>query len=407
MLASGIRLLSLLWLTSAALADDANISPTPRRPAAPPVVDLKRLEPQVAQQLASVQTLLVELTSKPGTTDKQRADAHGEFGRLLHAYGYAEEAVVCYRLATSGQPDDPHWWHLLGCAAESAGKLEDAEKALQQAQKLRGDYLATRIRLANILLQLNRRDEARRVFSEVVKIDSKQAAAFAGLWTVALEDRDYQTAVVQLKRAIQLAPAANRLQYSLAMAYRGAGDIERAREHLRLRGDIGVRPDDPWLDELPQLLRGANVHLVRGKIALAAGAVQDAIAEYRRAIDAAPDNVSAHTDLAVALVRLQKPAEAIEQLEVALRLDPRNVSALFNLASLRAGQRDFTSAATLLRTLLKIEPRDLDAHRQLAQSLVGLNRPAEAIQTLREARSFGPDDESTVLELAAVLASQQ
>lgn len=73
--------------------------------------------------------------------------------------------------------------------------MEDAEKAFQQAQELRGDYLATRVRLANILLQLNRRDEARRGFSEVVKIDSKQAAAFAGLGTVALEDRDYQTAV--------------------------------------------------------------------------------------------------------------------------------------------------------------------------------------------------------------------
>lgn len=407
MLRSGIQLLSLLSLTSAAWADDARVVTAPQQSAAPPVVDLKRLEPQVAQQLASVQTLLLELTSQPGTTDKQRADAYGEFGRLLHAYGYAEEAVACYRQATAGQPDDPHWWHLLGCAAESAGKLNDAERALRQAQKRRGDYLATRVRLANVLLQLNRRDEARRVFSEVVKIDDKQAAAYAGLGTVALEDRDYQTAVVHLKRAIQLAPAANRLQYSLAMAYRGAGDIEQAREHLRLRGDVGVRPDDPWLDELSQLLRGANVHLVRGKIALAAGAVQDAIAEYRRALDAAPDSVSARINLAVALVRLQQQAEAIEQLEAALRLDPRNISALFNLASLRANQQDFTAAVPLLRTLLEIEPRDLDAHRQLAQSLVGWNRPAEAIQTLRDARSLAPDDESTVLALAAVLTSQQ
>lgn len=398
-----------LWLCGASLgwSDEPVDAPAPKFSAAPLVIDLKRLEPQVAEQLRSVQTLLIELTSKPETIDKQRAEAYGEFGRLLQAYGYAEEAVVCYRQATVGQPDEPRWWHLWGCAAESAGTLDDAERVFRQARKLKGDSRATGIRLGHILRQLNRREEAQRIFGEVLKLDEKQPAVHAGLGAVALEDRDYQSAITHLLRAIELAPGANRLHYSLAMAYRGAGDLTRAKEHLRLRGEIGLKPDDPWFDELSQLLRGANVHLSRGKIALAAGAVPDAVREYRLAIAAAPDNVAARTNLAVALVRFQKPDEALKQLEEALRLDPRNLSALYNLASLRASRNDFPKAAELLRTLLEIDPRDIDAHRQLAQVHVGQNRFDEAIKILHAVRFLAPDDESIVLQLAAVLFSQQ
>ncbi len=398
-----------LYLCSASLGwgDEPVGGSAPKPVAAPPVIDLQRLEPQVAEQLRSVQTLLIELTSKPGTTDKQRADAYGEFGRLLHAYGYAEEAVVCYRQATVGQPDEPRWWHLWGCAAESAGTLDDAERVFRQARKLKGDNRATGIRLANVLRQINRREEAKRLFGEVLKLDEKQAAAHAGLGNVALEERDYQSAITHLNRAVELAPGATRLHYSLAMAYRGAGDLDRARSHLRLRGDIGLKPDDPWFDELSQLLRGVNVHLNRGKIALAAGAVKDAVAEYRLAVAADDDNVTAHTNLAVALVRLQQFDEAIEQLEEALRIDPRNKSVLYNLASLRANRGDLVRAAILFSRLLKIDPQDLDAHRQLAQVRVSLNQPDEAIEILNTALSLAPSDEATILQLAAVLSSQQ
>lgn len=380
-------------------------SPSPTNSAAFPAISLDRLEPAVAKQLESVQSLLAEVIGKPGATDQQRADAFGEFGRLLHAYGYLAEAARCYHQATTYQPKDPRWWHLLGCAREAAGTLAEATAAFTEAQRL-GGFPATRIRHGNVLIQLNRRDEARRLFQEVIAKDSKQAAAYAGLGTLALEERDFKAAVDYLSQAVQLAPAANRLQYSLAMAYRGAGDLDRARQHLRLRGDVGLRPQDPLTDDLPELIKGAQVHLLRGRVALAAGAVTDAIREYRQAIEAAPDNVTARVNLAVALVQTQAYDEAIPHLKVAVQLDPRNAAALFNLASLRHAKGEFNESIELLRKLLRIEPRDLAARRLLGQSLVGAGKPGDALALLKESHQIAPDDEDVLLQLAELLHGQ-
>lgn len=371
-----------------------------------PAISLDRLEPAVARQLESVQSLLAEVITKPDATDKQRAAAFGEFGRLLHAYGYYAEAARCYHRATSYQPLDPRWWHLLGCAQEAAGTLGEASKAFTEAQRL-GALSATRIRHGNVLVQLNRRDDARRLFREVIATDAKQAAAYAGLGTLALEERDFKTAIENLSQAVQLAPGANRLHYSLAMAYRGAGDLDRARQHLRLRGDVGLRPQDPLTDDLPELIKGAQVHLLRGRVALAAGAVTDAVREYRQAIEAAPDNVTARVNLAVALVQAQAYDEAIPHLKVAAQLDPRNAAALFNLASLLHAKGEFNESIELLRKLLQIEPSDLAARRLLGQSLVGANQPGDALVLLKESHQVAPDDEAVLLQLADLLHSQK
>jgi len=374
--------------------------------AAPPTINLDRLEPAVAKQLESVQSLLREVIGKPNATDKQRADAFGEFGRLLHAYGYAAEAAHCYRQATSYQPRDVRWWHLLGCAREAAGTLPEAALAYVEAEQL-GDLPATRIRHGNVLLQLNRRDDARRMFQALIASNPKLPSAHAGLGTLALEERDFKLAIEHISRAIQLAPKANRLHYSLAMAYRGAGDLENARQHLRQRGDVGLRPEDPLTDSLPELIKGAQVHLLRGRVAFAAGAIADAIREYRRAIEAAPDNVTARVNLAVALVQTQVYDEAMEQLRVAVQLEPTNVTALFNLASLQHAKGEFGESISALKKLLQIDPNDVAARRLLAQSLMGAKRPGEALVILKESQQIAPDDENVLLQLAEVLNLQQ
>jgi tetratricopeptide (TPR) repeat protein len=369
-----------------------------------PAISLKDLEPQVARQLESVQSLLLEVLARRQATAKERADAYGEFGRLLHAYGYGKEAAECYRHASVHQPEDARWLHLLGCACESTGSLAEAEAAFRKAAK-RNETQATQIHLGNTLMQEARQDEAKKVFRKLLADDPRLAAAHAALGTLLLEEQNFQDSIKHLSEALELAPAATRLHYSLAMAYRGAGDLDRARHHLRLRGDVGLKPTDPLLDELPQLIRGAQVHLMRGKIAFAAGAIPDAIREYRLAIEAAPENVTAHVNLAAALVQARELDEAIQHLQAALKLEPHNATALFNLSSIEYSRGHFTQAADYLVKLVELEPRDLAARQLLARSLLGLKDHAKALEILRASLALAPDDESTALQLAELLVA--
>jgi len=67
----------------------------------------------------------------------------------------------------------------------------------------------------------------------------------ARLGELAVVEKQYQTAVYFLTLALQRLPDANRLHYSLGLAYRGLGDKEKARAHLAKRGSVGVKTPDP------------------------------------------------------------------------------------------------------------------------------------------------------------------
>ena len=401
-----LMIFAMSIVISRVVTADATADDLVDRIAAIPAVDLSRLEPEVAKQLQSVQRILREVISRADATSKRRANAFGEYGRVLQAYRYDAEATACYRLALAEYPDEFRWLHLLGCSLESAGQLADAEAAFKKALTV-ATSTATRVRLGNVLMQQNRRDEARAIFASLIRADSGLSAAYAGAGLLALEERDYNAAIRHLRRALELAPAANRLHYSLAMAYRGAGDIDQARLHLKLRGDVGLRPDDPLLDELNELIRGTQVHIVRGKIALAAGATADAVREFQLALAASPDHPAAHINLAVALTTLKRPDPAIEHLRAALKIDSQNKTAQFNLASLLYSRGESIEAAEWLRKLLKSDPLDTGAQLLLARTLVAQRRTTDAIEGLIDATRKLPDDESLTVFLADLWQEQK
>lgn len=368
-----------------------------------PTVDLTRVEPAVAAQLRSVRDLLVEVTGRTGATAGDRGAAFGEFGRILHAYGYHLEAATCYQQAIQLLPEEVRWRHLLGTSLEQAGQLPEAAAALQAALE-RDRVPATELRLAGVLLQLNRHDEARQIYDRLLQADDALAAAHAGRGLLALEVRDYATAIQHLTRALELAPAARRLHYSLAMAHRGAGHLDQAREHLRQRGTLGLKASDPWIEELDTLIRGSHLHSLRGRMALSAGAVSDAIREYQHALEAAPDDHACRVNLAVAYSQAGKLEDAARELETVLARSPEHTTARFNLALVLERQQRREDAVIHLQAVLARQSTDQEAWRLLAVCQTELQQSDAALQTLQQAHRASPDDEQTLLMLAERLA---
>ena len=63
-----------------------------------------------------------------------------------------------------------------------------------------------------------------------------------------------------LRSALALAPRASRIEYPLAMAYRGQGDRRNAEAHLSRRGDVEIPSGDPLMDEVGGLLQNAAAY---------------------------------------------------------------------------------------------------------------------------------------------------
>jgi tetratricopeptide (TPR) repeat protein len=365
--------------------------------------DMRNMEPEVREHLTSAQNALAATVKDPATPANKLGEAYGMMGEIYQAYSLNSPAKECYLNASRLAPEDFRWVYLLGKLSEREGDAQRAVSYYNTARDLRPDYLPVFLSLGNLYLQLDRLDEAEDFFRRALEADEASAAAQYGLGQAALSKRSYADAAKYLEKALRLAPEANRLHYALAMAYRGLNDVEKAQSHLALSGTVGVRASDPLLDGLQDLIKGARLHLIRGKAALEARRFAEAAAEFRKAIIEQPDSLPAHFNLGVALTRMGDLRGAIEQFEETLRLDASHANAHYNLGLLLAQTNQHEQAITHLRLAIGAEPDDNNARFLLAQELVNARRLEEAGAELSRVVQADPDNEDALLGLVKIL----
>jgi Flp pilus assembly protein TadD len=195
-------------------------------------------------------------------------------------------------------------------------------------------------------------------------------------------------------------PAANRLHYALALAYRGLGNQDQAKEHLRLRGVVGIRPDDPFRDELVETARGERLAVIRGREAFRAARYEEARALFGEALSFAPDSVRALTDRAAASAALGDLEAAYADLERAAAVEPESATVRFNLGRLHVYQGRFGEAVPLLEAVVQESPKDEAALQLLGLALRRSGRSEEATAVLEVLAKLAPSHEGVHLDLA-------
>jgi tetratricopeptide (TPR) repeat protein len=366
--------------------------------------DVSKLEPEVRDHLTALEKSLTAAINKPDTTDAALAESLGEAGKIYHAYSLNLPARDCYLNAALLAPKDFRWPYLLAKIDQQDGRMDDAIRRFQEASVLNPGYVAVELNLGNIYLETNVSAKAEASFKKVLAREPGNAAALYGLGQLALSQRNYAEAINYLEKALEQAPGANRIHYSLALAYRGTGDLARAEAQLAQRGTVGIRVADPLFDQLPDLIEGERLHLVRGRTALAAQRLADAAGEFRKAIAAKPDSVAAHLNLGTTLVQMNDLSAAETEFRTVLRLEPENINAHFNLAIVLATQNDHRAAVEELGAILKINPEDLSARLFLGKELLNAGRGDEALAEFLRVAQADPDNEEAVLQAATLLS---
>ncbi len=362
-------------------------------------------EPAVRDQLRRASEAAMAAISSDQATDVSMATIVGELAKLFHAYELYETALPIYQLAVTLEPDNAEWRYLLGHVARGAGDLDRAIKAWTETYAM----LGANGNDARLLTHLGRAhqahgtlDAARQYLEHALAVDPVFSAAQASLGEIELAEGDPQGAIALLESALEAVPEANRLHYQLGMAYRKAGDLDAARQHLAARGPVGLAVPDPRLDALQALKTGERVYLLRGRQAFAAGRFKEAEAAFRTAAEADPKSSRARVNLAAALAQLNDLESAIAALREAIEIDPESGTAHFNLGQLlhpRApdeGLEHFRRAATL-------DPANGTNHRVLADALRARGLREEALAAYVEATAWSPDDEDAILGRATIL----
>jgi tetratricopeptide (TPR) repeat protein len=365
---------------------------------------LDALEPAVVEQLRDAQENL-RRAAAAGSNARRLAEAYGSLGQTLHAYEFFEAADASYRNASQLAPDDFRWLHLRGYLYQQTGRFDEAAALYRAARRLHPDDHVLTIRLGETHLARGRLDEARDEFESASA--RFPAAAQAGLGEVALRQGRFAEAVTHFRTALERVPQAAAIHYSLAMAYRGLGRMEEARDHLRQRGTAGIRAVDPLVDDLQAHIRSERGLLMRGRRAFDAGQFEQAADAFRRALEVAPDSVAARVSLGLAQARLGRLDEAAARFEDALSLEPANVTARTSLGLLLAGGGRDLAAVEHLRAAFAQAPADATVSHALTGALVRLGREDEAIAVLTEVMSLDPDDEPSRVTLSILLSHRE
>lgn len=368
-----------------------------------PMPDLTNLEEGVREQITAAQNALAAAVKNPATSEKTLSEAYGQLGRLYHAYSFTSPARDCYLNAIRLAPKDFPSIYLLAKLDHQDGRFDEAIGRYRTARTLRPDYVAALVNLGNIFLELNRLQEASESFSAALEIDKDNPAVRYGLGQVAMSRRNYAEAVVQFEKTLAQVPGANRVHYSLAMAYRGLGNAEKVKAHLAQQGTVGVRVSDPLVDGLQELITGERVYLSRGKIAFEAGRYEEAVREFRKAVSAKLDSLTARVNLGAALTQIGDLQGAAEQFEEALRIEPGKANAHYNLAVILARQNKHEQAIAHLRSALSTEPNDLNARLLLAQQLNKSGKADDALTEYSRVVQADPGNETALLEHVKLL----
>jgi predicted Zn-dependent protease len=175
------------------------------------------------------------------TLAPQGAVPHVALAMAWMQTGHTPRAVALLRERSRHDPKDPMIFHVLGLALMRGGAAPDDEAGT----------------------------EATAAFEEAVRLSPDFSGARAEWGKLLLKRGSVDSAIVQLERAVALDPANVAGSYSLAQAYRKAGQVDRASEMLARVSRLNARERQA---DSAEELRRMMVRLVREGASTAAPA---------------------------------------------------------------------------------------------------------------------------------------
>jgi tetratricopeptide (TPR) repeat protein len=368
-----------------------------------PHLAIASFRPQIREQ---VQKALDEAKAKPNDPD-----ASGRLGMLLHAFEQYEAAEICYRRARALAPDRFQWAYYLGLAQSIDGKTNEAAATLQAAVRLDPQYLPARIKLAEVLLGLNRLQESQEVCQSAAKQDPRFVPAYYWLGRVAAAQGDLKSAVENYRQACRLAPSYGSAHYALAQVYQKLGREADARESLaayqKFKLDGDPQPEDPLLDTVRALDNSALAHLMKGVDLEKAGQLEQAIAEHEQALEIDPKLAQAHANLIGMYAKAGQTEKAEKQYRATVAINPNLPQSHYDFGVLLFSEARYKEAETAFRKALESSPAYAEAHNNLAVLLERQGKLDEAARNYQAAIDNKPNNREAHFQLGRLLLKQR
>lgn len=350
----------------------------------PPVIKLSGSDPAI---IKAIEEARAAVRSSP-----RSGRAWGRLGMVLSIHDILPEADICFAQAERLEPREPRWPYLRGLA-RSGEDPAAALPSLQRAAARCGDLPAPHLRLAELLIERGRFDEAAAEIKPVFQQDPHNARALLCLARLAIGRGESNTALEYLRESIQYAPDVKAPHTLLGAIQQRLGNEATAEEAFRRASqlpEMHVWPD-PYLIEINALRTGLTAMADNAESWLKQGYVTNAVALMQQAVTQYPDRMQAWLVFGKALRQGGKLADAEHALRQAVRLDPDSVAARTELGSTLFAQAKYPEAEANYREAIRINPNLAEAWFNLGLCLMNQRDSAHAIEAFQNAARFKPD----------------
>ena len=343
-------------------------------------------------------------------------------GQLYRAYDLDGPAEQALDGALALAPGDADLLHRRGLTRLERGRFGPAAEDFRAVVAAQPQRIGAWLHLGEALLALERPAEAREAFAAAEALGARATGAY-GLGRAALAAGEAAQAVEHLQAAISLQPSATVAHADLARALERVGEAERAARHRAQAGGGRFDDHDPVAGEVERLRATTSFDAVRelaaggsdfeeeafldfvvaelGPTPGAADRLRAELAEHA----AAPPSHRARLHLALGGILLfgGHGEEAVQDLSRAVELDPTLRHARLQLAGALARLGRFAEAVPHYDRLLAERPDDPVALTRRAASRLRLGDEAAARADLERAVALAaePDDRAAAHALLA------
>jgi tetratricopeptide (TPR) repeat protein len=256
---------------------------------------------------------------------------------------------------------------------------EDAVHALQDAVAADPAYADAHIDLAMVYFRAGHLDKASTEVAEVVKADPHNGRALQLLGNVEFAQNNFAAAADHLRTALGL-QADFGTAYSLALAYLSQHKLAETKLLFdELLNDMGSTPE---------------LHVLIGRAYRETGYLDEAIREFKKAIELDPHYPRVHYYLALAYLaqgEKERFPTALPLFEQELAINPKEFFSTFFLGVIHLEDRDFPAAEDYLKKAVQLQPENPDPLLYLGQEYVETNHPELAIATLKKSIDLTTD----------------
>ena len=284
----------------------------------------------------------IDINPVDALTKQYLAKCYNNYGVALRNRGEWNAAIDAYRNALRLMPTLNIARTNLGDvftrkanAHNEADELDEAVNAYLELKKLYPNDIHIRNLLGELYLKKGDYAEALSEFQYVYNINPNAEHALHNLiaayhhYARSLSDTEaYTTAIQLLQKALRLAPTDLNLRLSLANAYQGAGDYERAA--VELSRVLAQEPENQRAKE-----EQINLRIRRGNALMEQRQYAAAIIEFET-IPESKRNIEIYNTLAYLHLVSGEYQKAFTGFETVLQRDPINMPAFRNLLSLES-----------------------------------------------------------------------